>query len=80
MQTVGPVIVTCDSFNCLQVTALKKKKKEAIDLSCPRPCFPGFRTQPEGGSTQSALGHGQPWGLARDAWVCGGAQGNWLAD
>lgn len=28
MQTVGPVIVTCDSFNCLQVTALKKKKKK----------------------------------------------------
>ena len=37
VQTVDAIAASCDSFNCLQVTAFRKKikrKKEGVDLSC----------------------------------------------
>ena len=40
VQTVDAIAASCDSFNCLQVTAFRKKikrKKEGVDLSCSSP-------------------------------------------
>ena len=65
VQTVDAIAASCDSFNCLQVTAFRKKNKKEKGGCWPLLLFPGFGKQPWKGNP-SPFRHGQPQSSARE--------------
>ena len=69
VQTVDAIAASCDSFNCLQVTAFRKKikrKKEGVDLSCSSQVLAsspgrGIRALSAMVNPRARQGRGLPW-------------------